>query len=293
MNAYRFPCLGALIGDVVGSIYEFDNIKTKEFPLFSRKSNYTDDSIMTIAVASWLTETNRSQSALEDKLVDYAMRTPCPMGGFGEEFRKWLFCPERLQNFDGNTYEDGLRHPYNSCGNGSAMRVSACGWVAKSIDEALDLAKRSAEITHNHPEGIKGAQAVAAAIFMARNAESKEDIRTYLEKTFGYDLHHTCDEIRSSYDWDATCQGTVPPAFMAFFDANNFEEAIRLAVSLGGDSDTIACITGSIAQPYYTDISDEIIRHMKGLLPQDFWIIINKIYYCIHRGYEYIYPHQV
>lgn len=182
MNAYRFPCLGALIGDVVGSIYEFDNIKTKEFPLFSRKSNYTDDSIMTIAVASWLTETNRSQAALEDKLVDYAMRTPCPMGGFGEEFRKWLFCPERLQNFDGNTYEDGLRHPYNSCGNGSAMRVSACGWVAKSIDEALDLAKRTAEITHNHPEGIKGAQAVAAAIFMARNAESKEDIRTYLEK---------------------------------------------------------------------------------------------------------------
>lgn len=284
MNAYRFPCLGALIGDTIGSVYEFDNIKTTDFPLFSRKSNYTDDSIITMAVASWLTQTDRSQDALEEKLVDFAMRTPCPMGGYGESFRLWAFCPERLRDFDGNLFEDGKRHPYNSCGNGSAMRASACGWVARTLDEALDLGKRSAEITHNHPEGIKGAQAVAAAIFMARKAESKEDIRSYLEKTFGYDLHHTCDEIRSSYGWDATCQGTVPQAFIAFFDASNFEEAIRLAVSLGGDTDTLACITGSIAQPYYTDISDEIINKMKSLLPLEFWIIINKIYYCINHG---------
>lgn len=289
MNAYSYPCIGALIGDTVGSVYEFDNIKTTAFPLFSRRSNYTDDSILTMAVASWLVSTDRSQSALEEKLVDFASRYPYPpLGGYGGEFRKWVFTPERLCSFDGSTYADSKRHPYNSCGNGSAMRASSCGWIAKSIEEALKLGKRSAEVTHNHPEGIKGAQAVAAAIFMSRNAASKEEIRSYLEQTLGYDLHHTCDEIRSSYDWDATCQGTFPPAFMAFFDANDFEEAVRLAVSLGGDSDTLACITGSIAQPYFTHIPDEIIEKMKALLPEEFWIIIGKIYYCINHGYEYV-----
>ena len=289
MNAYIYPCIGALIGDTVGSVYEFDNIKTTDFPLFSRKSNYTDDSVMTMAVASWLVSTDRSQSSLEAKLVDFAMRTPCPMGGYGGNFRTWLFCPERLLDFEGKAYQDGKRHPYNSFGNGSAMRASACGWVAQSLEEALDLAERSAEITHNHPEGIKGAQAVAAAVYMARSAAEKEEIRAYLEHKFGYDLHHTCDEIRPTYDWDETCQGTFPPAFMAFFDANDFEEAIRLAVSLGGDSDTLACITGAIAQPYYTHISDEIICKMRTLLPEEFWRIIRKVWYCKNYGYEYIY----
>ena len=288
MNGYSYPCLGALIGDTIGSVYELNNIKTTDFPLFSRKSNYTDDSIMTMAVASWLVNTDRSLSALEDTLVDFVSRNPYPpLGGYGTEFRKWVFTPERLQDFDGKVYSDGKCHPYNSFGNGSAMRASACGWLARSIEEALDLGKRSAEVTHNHPEGIKGAQAVAAVIFMARNAASKEEIRSYLEQTFGYDLHHICDEIRPTYDWDATCQGTFPPAFMAFFDAHDFEEAIRLAVSLGGDSDTLACITGSIAQPYYTHIPDEIIEKMKALLPEEFWIIIRKIYYCINHGYNY------
>lgn len=289
MNGYSYPCLGALIGDTIGSVYEFNNIKTTDFPLFTRKSNYTDDSIMTMAVASWLVNTDRSESALEEKLVDFASRNPYPpVGGYGCEFRKWVFTPERLQDFEGKVYGDGKRHPYNSFGNGSAMRASACGWLARSLEEALDLGKRSAEVTHNHPEGIKGAQTVAAAIFMARNAAPKEEIRAYLEQTFGYNLHRTCTEIRTSYDWDATCQGTVPPALMAFFDANDFEEAIRLAVSLGGDSDTLACITGSIAQPYFTDISDDIIRRMKSLLPEEFWIIIRKIYYCINHEHEYI-----
>ena len=283
MKTYQYPCIGAIIGDTIGSIYEFDNIKTTDFPLFSRKSNYTDDSIMTMAVASWLTGTDRSQAALEEKLVDFAMSTPCPMGGYGESFRTWAFCPERLRDFKGNLFEDGNRHPYNSCGNRSAMRASACGWVARSIEEALDLGKRSAEITHNHPEGIKGAQAVAAAIFLARNAESKEDIRAYLEKTFGYDLRHTCEEIRPYYEWDATCQGTVPSALLAFFDSHDFEESIRLAISLGGDSDTLACITGSIAQAYYNDIPDEIVERMQSLLPNEFWNIINKIYCCINH----------
>ena len=276
-----YPCLGAIIGDTVGSVYEFDNIKHTHFALFAPHSNYTDDSIMTIAVADWLTNSDRSQSALEEKLVSWATQFPCPMGGYGGGFRRWLFHPEMLHDYDesGTRYEtdQSLRHPYNSYGNGSAMRASACGWVAKSLEEALDLGKRSAEITHNHPEGIKGAQATAAAIFLARQGESKEAIRDYIEKQFGYDLHNTCDEIRPSYDWESSCQGTVPPAIIAFIDSHDFEDAIRLAVSLGGDSDTLACITGGIAQAYYKEIPDSIIKEMKLLLPEEFWNVMERI----------------
>lgn len=165
MDTQKFPCLGALIGDTVGSVYEFDNIKTTDFqPLFDKRAEYTDDSIMTIAVADWLTDSERSQEMLEDRLVYWAKHFPCPMGGYGGGFRTWLFHPERLYDYKGEAFEDGKRHPYNSYGNGSAMRASACGWAANTIEEALDLAERSAEITHNHPEGIKGAQATAAAI---------------------------------------------------------------------------------------------------------------------------------
>ena len=278
MDTSKFPCLGAIIGDTVGSVYEFDNIKTTDFqPLFDRRAEYTDDSIMTIAVADWLVNTDRSQEQLEDRLVYWAKHYQCPMGGYGGGFRTWLFQPQRLLDFNGQPFEDGKRHPYNSYGNGSAMRASACGWAAKSIEEALDLSKRSAEITHNHPEGIKGAQATAAAIFMARQGETKEAIRTYIEQTFAYDLQHTCDEIRPYYDWESSCQGTVPPAFLAFFDIHDFEESIRLAVSLGGDSDTLACITGGIAQAYYKDIPDEIIEQMQMRLPKEFWEVMEKI----------------
>ena len=278
MDTSKYPCLGALIGDTVGSVYEFDNIKTTEFqPLFDKCAEYTDDSIMTIAVADWLANSGRTQIELEDRLVYWAKHFPCPMGGYGGGFRTWLFHPERLQNYDGKLFDDGKRHPYNSWGNGSAMRASACGWVANTIEEALDLGKRSAEITHNHPEGIKGAQATAAAIFMARQGESKEAIRTYIEQTFGYDLQHTCDEIRPTYDWESSCQGTVPPAIIAFLDSNDFEESIRLAVSLGGDSDTLACITGGIAQAYYKEIPDEIINEMKMRLPKEFWDVMEKM----------------
>lgn len=278
MDTCKFPCLGALVGDTVGSVYEFGNIKTTDFqPLFDRRAEYTDDSIMTIAVADWLFSSDRSQEMLENRLVFWAKRFPCPMGGYGGGFNTWLFSPERLYDFNGNVYEDGKRHPYNSFGNGSAMRASACGWAAKSIEEALDLGKRSAEITHNHPEGIKGAQATAAAIFMARQGETKEAIRTYIEQTFGYDLQHTCDEIRPYYDWESSCQGTVPPAFLAFFDSHDFEESIRLAVSLGGDSDTLACITGGIAQAYYKEIPDEIIEQMRMRLPKEFWEVMEKL----------------
>ena len=280
MKTNQFPSLGALIGDTVGSVYEFDNTKRTDFPLFSHQSDYTDDSIMTIAVADWLANTDRSQASLEDRLVFWAKHYPCPMGGYGGSFRRWLFKPEALCDFDDMgdkvSTRDSGRHPYNSFGNGSAMRASACGWVARSIDEALDLGKRSAKITHNHPEGIKGAQAVAVAIFLARQGESKEAIRDAIEQRFGYDLHHTCDEIRPTYDWESSCQGTVPPAFMAFFDSHDFEESIRLAVSLGGDSDTLACITGSIAQAYYNEIPDSIIAEMQKRLPKEFWDVMEK-----------------
>ena len=278
MDTSKFPCLGAIIGDTVGSVYEFDNIKTADFqPLFDRRAEYTDDSIMTIAVADWLVNTDRSQKQLEDRLVYWAKHYQCPMGGYGGGFRTWLFQPQRLHNFNGQPFEDGKRHPYNSYGNGSAMRASACGWTAKSIEEALDLGKRSAEITHNHPEGIKGAQATVAAIFMARQGATKETIREYIEKTFGYELQHTCEEIRPYYDWDSSCQGTVPPALLAFFDSHDFEESIRLAVSLGGDSDTLACITGGIAQAYYKEIPDEIIEQMRMRLPKEFWEVMEKL----------------
>lgn len=281
MNTYHLPCLGAIIGDIVGSIYEFGNIKTTDFLIFSRKSDYTDDTIMTIAVADWLANTDRSQMALEDRLVNWAMYNPCPIGGYGESFRRWLFLPEALCDFDnsGDTVKTGKsqRHPYNSFGNGSAMRASACGWAAKTLDEALDWGKRSAEITHNHPEGIKGAQVVAAAIFMARKGESKENIRNYIEREFDYNLDMTCDDIRPDYEWESSCQGTVPPAIVAWLDSNDFEEAIRLAVSLGGDSDTLACITGAIAQAYYAEIPDYIVERIQSLLPPAFLQVIEQL----------------
>ena len=282
MKTNHLPCLGAIIGDTVGSIYEFDNIKTTDFPFFSRKSDYTDDTIMTIAVADWLANTNRSQNALEDKLVNWAMYNPCPMGGYGESFRRWLFLPEALRDFDnsGDRIKSGksARHPYNSYGNGSAMRASACGWAAKTLEEAIDLGKQSAEITHNHPEGIKGAQAVAATVFLAHKGESKEKIRNYIESTFNYNLNMTCDDLRPNYDWESSCQGTVPPAIIAWLDSTDFEQAIRLAVSLGGDSDTLACITGAIAQAYYIDIPDFIVEHILTLLPKSFIQVIEQLH---------------
>lgn len=274
--------LGAIIGDTVGSVYEFDNIKRTDFqPLFHPDANYTDDSIMTIAVADWLLHTDRSPEALEEKLVSWATDYPCPMGGYGGAFSRWLFFPEMLGGFRDNDHLDfagaGPRHPYNSWGNGSAMRASACGWVARTIDEALDLGKRSAEITHNHPEGIKGAQCVAAAIFLARRGESKAVIRQYIEEQFGYDLRPTCDEIRPTYGWEASCQDTVPQALAAFFDSHDFESAIRLAISLGGDSDTLACITGGIAEAFYGEIPEAIVSEAKKRLPEEFWPIIEEI----------------
>ena len=251
--------LGAIIGDTVGSVFEFNNTKDVNFPLFCEGSNYTDDSLMSLAVAKWLTvDKSFSHDALEEMMVQIATDYPCPMGGYGGGFRRWLFAPEKLRDFEDGTKSAG-RRPYNSWGNGSAMRASAVGWMFDTIEETERIAELSASITHNHPEGIKGAQATAAAIFMARTGAAKEEIREYIQKRYRYDLSKTWSDIHPTYGWEDSCQGTVPPAIIAFLDSDDFEGAIRLAVSLGGDSDTLACITGGIAEAFYKDIPQEMI----------------------------------
>lgn len=262
--------LGAIIGDIVGSIYEFDNIKKKDFPFITDKSSYTDDSIITLAVAEWLlTDSQHTHESLERIMVKYAEEYPHPMGGYGGGFAQWLFRPERLIDYKTGEIAGG-RVPYNSWGNGAAMRASAVGWMFDTLEETEDVAAISASITHDHPEGIKGAQATAAAIFLARTGSSKQEIKEYIEKRFGYDLSVHSDEIRKTYGWEDSCQGTVPPAIRAFLDSTDFESAVRIAVSLGGDSDTLACITGGIAEAYYGEIPDAIYKKAIGMLPAEF-----------------------
>ena len=232
--------IGAIIGDIAGSTYEFHSIKTMDFPLFAPGSSYTDDSLMSVAVASALMQTGESHDGFKSHAVtsmrQIATKYPCPMGGYGGRFRHWLVSSD-LQ-------------PYGSFGNGSAMRVSPCGDVAATLDEALALAKQSAEVTHSHPEGIKGAQAVAAAIYLARTGESRNGIRSYIEQNF-YPLEQTVDEIRPRCRFNETCQGTVPQAITVFLESVSFEDALRTAVSLGGDCDTLTDITCAIAWPFY------------------------------------------
>lgn len=247
---------GAIIGDIVGSAYEFNNTKDYNFRLFTSESNFTDDSIMTVAVARWLMLPDGfSHESLERTMVEYADRFPCPMGGYGTGFYRWLF-------------NEGTRTSYNSWGNGSAMRVSAVGWAFMTLEETERVAEISASITHNHPEGIKGAQSTAAAIWMARNGRTKEEIRSYIERRYGYDLHRTWKQLHPVYCWDSSCQGTVPEAMVAFLDSMDFEDAIRKAVSLGGDSDTLACITGAIAEAYYDDIPESMKTMAERLAPE-------------------------
>ena len=272
--------LGAITGDTIGSPYEFNNTKDYNFKLFLRDSSYTDDSIMTMAVAHWLLEDKtHGYQTLEDSMILFAKRYPCPMGGYGGGFRAWLFSPNGLYAYDDRygslpyVSKTG-RHPYGSWGNGSAMRTSAVGWFFDTLEETERVTAISAAITHNHPEGIKGAQATAAAIWMARSGKTKEDIRDYIEKTYGYDLHKTWDYWHSRYGWESSCQGTVPQAIIAFLDSNDFEDAIRKAVSLGGDSDTLACITGGIAEAFYKDIPKEILEQVTKHFPPIFKDII-------------------
>ena len=270
--------LGAIIGDTVGSVYEFHNIKTTDFPLFGPRNNYTDDSIMSMAVADWLlTDPQHGMDTLEASFLSFAKKYPCPMGGYGGGFHRWLFHPEDLGEYGSRDFKPGTRHPYNSFGNGAAMRCSANGWMFDTLEETERVAGLSAAITHSHPEGIKGAQSTAAAIFLARNGKSKEEIKAYISAKYGYNLDRTCDQIRLVYDWDSSCQGTVPEAMVAFMDSTDFESAIRLAVSLGGDSDTLACITGGIAEAFYKEIPDDIALKIWGLIPNDFKDIFGKM----------------
>lgn len=231
---------GAIIGDIVGSRYEFGNFKSKDFPLFQKGCDYTDDTIMTVAVAEALLRARAEQVSFREVLVEemqgYGRMYPHPQGAYGGRFAAWLQAKDP--------------QPYNSFGNGSAMRVSPCGLIAVTLEEALELAKVSAEVTHNHPEGIKGAQATAAAVYLARAGAPREEIREYIREHF-YPLDQTLDELRPTYRFDESCQGTVPQAITAFLESTSFEDAIRNAVSLGGDSDTIGAITGSIAWSFY------------------------------------------
>ena len=276
--------IGAIIGDTVGSVYEFNNTKDYDFILFNSESGYTDDSVMTMAVASWLLKDKKlTYQGLEDTMVEFGENCPCPMGGYGTGFYRWLFSPDRLWQFDDRYGESPYRsktgrHPYGSYGNGSAMRVSAVGWFFDTLEETERVAAISAAITHNHPEGIKGAQATAASIFLARTGKTKEEIRDYVEKTYGYDLHKSWEYWHPIYGWEDSCQGTVPQAIIAFLDSTDFEDAIRKAVSLGGDSDTLACITGGIAESYYKVIPKHMVDRTLGNMPKSLWDLIDEFH---------------
>ncbi len=233
---------GAILGDMIGAPYEFDRgDKTKEFPLFIDKSQFTDDTVMTVAVAEALLDlpSDAPDAAVREAVVRSMRRwgRAYPHAGYGVRFRRWLWAK-------------GPR-PYGSWGNGSAMRVSAAGWLYDSLAETRRIARLTAEVTHDHPEGIKGAEAAASAIFLARTGSGKDEIRAYIVREFGYDLSRTCDEIRPAYHHVESCQETMPEAVTAFLEGTDFEDVIRTAVSLGGDCDTLTCIAGSIAEAFY------------------------------------------
>lgn len=256
---------GAILGDIIGSPFEFDRgDKTKDFKLFSRRSHFTDDSVMTLAVCEALLKVGQDVTVkeIEDAVISsmQSWGRRYPHAGYGGYFRRWLTA----------------RHPepYNSYGNGSAMRVSAAGWLYDSLEKTRTVAKATANVTHNHPEGIKGAEATASAIFMARNGSSKEEIKKYIENEFHYDLHRTLNEIRPGYHMDETCQKTVPEAIIAFLEAKDFEDAIRNAVSLGGDTDTLGAITGSIAEAYY-GIPEWLITECRKRINKDMRIVLD------------------
>lgn len=223
--------IGAIVGDIIGSIYEFNNIKTKSFPLFQDHCFFTDDTVLTVALAESIM-TGREYEAL---MREYYSRYP--NAGYGGKFRKWA--------------AGEIQGPYNSFGNGAAMRISPVAWAYADLDTVLTKAEEFTAITHNHSEGIKGAQATAAAIWLARNGHSKENIKRFVSIQFGYDLTRTCNDIRPEYSFNETCQGTVPEAITAFLEGEDYEDCVRLSVSLGGDTDTIACITSSIAEGFY------------------------------------------
>ncbi len=230
--------IGAIVGDIVGSRFECSPTKYIDFELFSPDSRFTDDSVLTVAVADWM----RLGGDLVDYFHEYVDRYP--RAGYGGTFIHWARGRDR--------------EPYGSWGNGSAMRVSPVAYAADTLAEVLDLAEQSARVTHNHPNGILGAMATAGCVFIARTGGSKDDVRRFVDAEIGYDLSRSIDEIRPYYEFDVSCEGSVPESITAFLDSNSFEHAIRLAISLGGDSDTMACIAGAIAEPYYQGVPTSI-----------------------------------
>ena len=230
--------IGAIAGDMIGSVYEDNPIKTKEFPLFHPACRFTDDTVLTVAVAHAILGDRDYKKSMWDIGIRY------PRAGYGQSFMRWLHSWEPA--------------PYNSWGNGAAMRVSPVGFAFDTVDDVLQEAARTAEISHDHPEGVKGAQATALTVFLARTTRDKTLIRREVVDRFGYNLDRTVDDIRPSYRFDVSCQGTVPEAIIAFLDSDSYEDAVRNAISLGGDSDTLACITGGIAEAYYGPVDQEI-----------------------------------
>lgn len=261
MKGLLIMLLGAAIGDIVGSRFEFGNYKATDFELFTEQSDFTDDTVCTVAVAEWAADGCRGD--LAQIMRQWCCRYPVVPGGYGVRFAEWV------QRDDAPAY--------NSWGNGSAMRVSAVGWVFDSLSDTLNAACDSAVITHDHPEGIKGAQAVAAAVYWARNGESKRFIRENISDLFGYDLSRNCEQIRPHYRFDHSCQGTVPQAFAAFFDGESFEDTLRLSISLGGDSDTLAAIACSIAEAYYRALPKNMVNAALSRLPDEMVRVLARI----------------
>ena len=267
---------GAILGDIIGSPFEFDmGNKSKEFPLFSKNSTFTDDSVMTIAVGNAFLDAQPNadiewiRHRLISSMKQYGRRFP--RAGYGGMFRRWLKCDDP--------------QPYGSFGNGSAMRVSSAAWLYNDLETVRSMARLSAEVSHNHPEGIKGAEATASAIFLARTGSTKEEIKAYIVDNFGYDLSRTCDEIRPGYHHVETCQETVPEAITAFLEGESFEDVIRTAVSLGGDCDTLTCIAGSIAEGFY-GIPEELKQECRNRLPEELRKVLDQYDSWLNQDYN-------
>ena len=258
--------LGAIIGDICGSVYEWNPYKTEfpdRVPLINETARFTDDSVLSVATAEAILLQQDYAAAYQKWGLRY------PNAGYGGTFYHWMFN-ESLE-------------PYNSWGNGSAMRISPVGWTFETLEETLAEAKRSAEVTHNHPEGIKGAQSVAAAIYLARNGADKQEIKQYIESTFDYDLDRSTQDIWPVYFFDVSCQGSVPESIISFLESRDYEHAIKIAISLGGDSDTMACIAGGIAEAFYGDIPQPLVDFAEQKLNGELLDIINQFTYMVKR----------
>lgn len=257
---------GAILGDIIGSPYEFDmGKKTKDFPLFCDRSVFTDDTVMTVAVCEALIRAgkNATPDMIRHEVIDsmQAWGKRYPHAGYGVRFGYWLECEHPL--------------PYNSYGNGSAMRVSAVGWLYDSLERTREVARATADVTHNHPEGIKGAEAVASIIYLARTGASKEEIIEYTENEFQYDLSRTVDEIRPGYHHVESCQQTVPEAIISFIEGYDFEDVVRTAVSLGGDCDTLTDIAAAMAEAMY-GVPEELQRKVQNRIPSEMQIVLEQ-----------------